>query len=143
MTLGLVLGGVTAIPLQTELDVAARVLKVSDLAPAQAGSSFVKWLLTVGEAVPHTNAKFPLMAYGTDWLGFALVVLGMAFHGAVRHTLRHAWMFNVGIIASVLVIPWALVLGELRGIPMGWRLVDRAFGVVGFIPLCGRVAFVA
>ena len=37
--------------------------------------------------------------------------------------------------ACVGVIPLALLAGEIRGIPFGWRLIDCAFGVVGIVPL--------
>ena len=39
------------------------------------------------------------------------------------------------MIACVLVVPFALIMGSLRGIPLGWRLVDCCFGILGFIPL--------
>jgi hypothetical protein len=38
------------------------------------------------------------------------------------------------MITCVLVIPWALLFGELRDIPVSWRLIDSSFGVLGFIP---------
>ena len=44
-------------------------------------------------------------------------------------------MFDFGLIAWVLVIPYALVFGAVRGIPFWWRLVDCSFGVFGFVPL--------
>jgi hypothetical protein len=34
-----------------------------------------------------------------------------------------------------MVIPYALVFGGLRGIPLWWRLIDCSFGLFGFIPL--------
>jgi predicted MFS family arabinose efflux permease len=34
--------------------------------------------------------------------------------------------------ACVGVIPLALICGELRGIPFGWRLIDSSFGAIGF-----------
>jgi hypothetical protein len=34
-----------------------------------------------------------------------------------------------------LIIPYALIFGGLRGIPLWWRLVDCSFGVFGFIPV--------
>ena len=45
------------------------------------------------------------------------------------------------MIACVAVVPWALALGELRGIPLGWRMIDALFGVVGFFPMwqCARL----
>ena len=44
------------------------------------------------------------------------------------------------VMACALVPVWALVFGQLRGIPPWWRVIDAAFGVVGFVPvwLCHR-----
>ena len=46
------------------------------------------------------------------------------------------------MIASLMVIPWALVFGAIRGIPLWWRCVDSMFGVFAFVPawLCHRWA---
>jgi hypothetical protein len=134
LVLGLFFNGLAAIPLQTQVDAAVRVLKVNQLNPEQASSGFVKWLLIVRDALHYNNDTFPFVAYGTDWLGFALIVMAVAFFGCVQHPLRNAWLFRVGMIASVALIPWALILGEVRGVPLGWRLIDCAFGIVGFIP---------
>jgi hypothetical protein len=140
IALGLFVAGVTAIPLETELDFAARLLKASDLSPDQASSGFVKWVLLVREGVHATNATYPFIFYGTDWLAFAHIVLGIAFLRCVNHPLRNAWLFTLGMIACVMVAPWALIMGEVRGIPIGWRLIDCCFGVLGFVPcwLCVR-----
>jgi len=39
------------------------------------------------------------------------------------------------------VIPFALVAGAVRGIPLYWRLIDCGFGVIGCGPLlvCRRL----
>ena len=34
-----------------------------------------------------------------------------------------------------MVVPLALIAGEIRGIPLWWRLIDCGFGVGGFVPL--------
>jgi hypothetical protein len=34
-----------------------------------------------------------------------------------------------------MVIPFALVAGAVRGIPLWWRLIDCGFGVAGCVPL--------
>ncbi len=39
------------------------------------------------------------------------------------------------MIACAGVIPLALIAGAVRGIPLGWRLIDCSFGVLGSIPL--------
>jgi hypothetical protein len=142
LIIGLVISGVTALPLQTELDLMARWLGAENLAPEQATSGFVKWILIVRDALHVTNAKHPFLAYGTDWLAFAHIVIAIAFVGALRHPLRNSWLFTFGMIASVLIVPWALVTGEVRGIPIYWRLIDCSFAIGGFIPcwLCRRWA---
>lgn len=142
MIIGLVLSGVTALPLQTELEMLARWLGAENLTPEQAASGFVKWILLVRDALQTTNAKFPFLAYGTDWLAFAHLIIALAFVGPLRHPVRNAWLFTFGMIASVLIIPWALITGEVRDIPIYWRLIDCSFALGGFIPcwLCHRWA---
>ena len=54
---------------------------------------------------------------------------------AVFFAVRNRWLFDFGLIACVLVIPYALVFGAVRGIPFWWRLIDCSFGVFGFVPL--------
>jgi hypothetical protein len=46
------------------------------------------------------------------------------------------------MISCALIIPYALIFGGLRGIPLGWRFVDCSFGVFGFVPvlLCKKWA---
>jgi len=76
-----------------------------------------------------------VLAYGLDWLAFAHVVLGILFIGAVVDPAGNRWVITFGTIACVLVIPWALAFGHVRGIPVAWRLIDCAFGGVGLVPL--------
>ena len=131
---GLVIGGATALPLLHELDLAARFLHASDLSPTQANSGFVKWILIVRDALHDTYAKYPFIGYGTDWLAFGHFVIALVFVGVLRHPLRNAWLFTFGMIACVLVLPFALLAGEARGIPIYWRFIDCSFGIFGFIP---------
>ncbi len=131
---GLLLSGLTAIPLRSELDTAARLLNAKELSFSEAGSGFVKWILIIREGLHETYAKFPFIGYGTDWLAFGHIAIAIAFIGVLRHPLRNSWLFTFGMIASVLVVPWALIFGELRSIPICWRLIDCTFGILGFIP---------
>jgi len=132
LILGLVIAGVTALPLEKELDTAARLLVASDQAGASSG--FAKWIVIVRDALHDTYAKYPFMGYGTDWLAFGHIVIAIAFFGALKHPLRNCWLFTWGMIACVLVVPWALICGEVRGIPVWWRFIDCSFGVAGFVP---------
>lgn len=140
--IGLVVAGATAIPLEWELNLAAKTLGVAGYSSAQAPDGFARWILNVREAVRETNAGHPFMAYGTDWLAFGHFAIAIAFAGALRDPIRNRWLFAFGMIACVLVIPYALVFGAIRGIPVFWRLMDCSFGVFGFLPmwLCRRWA---
>jgi hypothetical protein len=142
---GLVLSGATAIPIETEVNWLAeftgarRLVEARDSAPAPA---WAEWLCRVQTGLRETNARFPFISYGGDWLAFGHFVIAIAFIGAWRDPVRNAWLFDFGLIACALVIPYALVFGGVRGIPLWWRLIDCAFGVLGAIPLwlCRRDA---
>jgi hypothetical protein len=132
----LVLSGATAIPLTAEVDWLVKFTNASGLSgPNLPPSGLALWLMKVQEALHQTEAASAFLFYGTDWLAFGHFVIALAFIGALRDPLRNAWLFTFGIIACVLVIPYALVFGALRGIPLWWRLIDCSFGVFGVIPL--------
>lgn len=132
---GLVISGVTAIPLKWELELMTRWFGLTGQTSATANSDLGRWLLTAHEALQDVGGKHPLLFYGTDWLAFGHFVIALAFVGALRDPVRNRWLFDFGLIACVLVIPFALVFGAVRGIPFWWRLIDCSFGVIGFIPL--------
>jgi hypothetical protein len=48
---------------------------------------------------------------------------------------RNRWVVTFGLIACATVVPFALLAGALRGIPLFWRLIDCAFGVGGVVLL--------
>ncbi|MEV0718226.1 hypothetical protein [Asanoa sp. NPDC050611] len=127
---GLVLSGLTAFPLETEVRLAVRLLD-GGVAP----DGLVHWLGRVHEGLGETNDRYPFIAYGTDWLAFAHLVIAVAFWGPLRDPVRNVWVVQFGVIACAGVVPLALVAGAVRGIPFGWRLIDISFGVVGVVPL--------
>lgn len=132
---GLVLSGLTAFPLQRELVLLNQLLGVPPIAPSGAEPALHTWLRRVMEAVVDTNLRYPFLAYGTDWLAFGHLVIAMAFLGPLRDPVRNKWIFTFGILACAGVIPLALIAGQVRGIPLYWRLIDMSFGVFGVIPL--------
>jgi hypothetical protein len=140
--IGLVLSGVTAIPLVTELDLLTKWLGIEAQTSATATSTLARWLLLTREALQDTAARHPMLFYGTDWLAFGHFVIAAAFIGALRDPVRNRWLFDFGLIACAMVIPFALSFGALRDIPFWWRLIDCSFGVFGAIPLwlCRRWA---
>ncbi len=124
----LALSGITAFPLEWELSLLAQW---TNNAP-----DFMKdWADNVYEAIHDTNAHYPFMAYGTDWLAFAHLVIAVAFIGPLRDPVKNIWVIQFGMIACILVFPLAFICGPIRGIPFYWQLIDCSFGVFGFIPL--------
>jgi hypothetical protein len=124
----LVLSGVTAFPLEMELKWLA---EHSSWLPYR----FEQWIRKIYFAVEETNLKYPQLAYGTDWLAFAHLVIAGFFIKVWLDPLRHIWVLQYGMIVCVAVIPLALICGEIRSVPFYWRLIDCSFGVFGFIPL--------
>ncbi|CAN5284586.1 hypothetical protein BH09ACT5_BH09ACT5_20880 [soil metagenome] len=127
----LVLSGLTAFPLETELRLGADILQATPLA----GTDLAEWIERVRDALIDTNDRYPFLAYGTDWLAFAHLVIAVAFIGPLRDPVRNIWVIQFGMIACVGIIPLALIAGAVRGIPLGWQLIDMSFGVIGIVPL--------
>ena len=103
---------VTAFPLETELRLASRLLDgwLGTVTP----DGVVLWVDRVHAGLRETNDRYPFIAYGTDWLAFAHLVIAVAFWGPLRDPVRNIWVVHFGVIAFV---PLALIAGPLRGIP--------------------------
>jgi hypothetical protein len=132
---GLVFSGITAFPLQTELGGLVSLLHTNGLRPVAESVHLLPWVERVHEGLVATNAQYPFLAYGTDWLAFAHLVIAVAFVGPYLDPVRNKWVVAFGLIACGAVIPLALIAGGVRGIPFGWRLIDCSFGLLGAIPL--------
>jgi hypothetical protein len=128
---GLILSGLTAFPLEQETAWLASFLETHSIFP----DALTDWVARVHAAILDTNLHYPFLAYGTDWLAFAHLVLAIAFLGPLRDPVRNKWVLDFGVIACIAVIPLALIAGPIRGIPPLWRAIDCSFGVFGAIPL--------
>jgi hypothetical protein len=133
--LGLLVSGVTAIPLVTELNWLVSAMGGEASRGTVASTDPGQWWVRIRAALEQTQAAHPQLFYGTDWLAFGHIVIAIAFIGALRDPVENRWLFDFGLIACALVIPWALIFGAVRGIPLWWRLMDCSFGVVGAVPL--------
>ena len=120
---GLVLSGVTAFPLQSELRWLVSFLHAGSLQPMAEATGLLTWIERIYVALSTTNAHYPFLAYGTDWLAFAHLVIAAAFIGPYIDPVRAG------------VIPLALIAGSMRSIPLPWRLIDCSFGILGSAPL--------
>jgi len=125
--ISLALSGITAIPAETELSLLVSYFP--------ANGSMGKWLERVFIGIRDTNNRYPFLAYGYDWLAFAHIVLVVLFIGPLKDPVKNKWVIEFGIIACLMIIPFAMIAGYFRGIPIGWRLIDCSFGVIGIVPL--------
>jgi hypothetical protein len=132
---GLVLSGITAFPLQTELNWLAALLHGDVPRPIAQTTHLLPWVDRVYQGLSVTNASYPFLAYGTDWLAFAHLVIAVAFVGPFIDPVRNKFVVTFGLVACAGVLPLALIAGHFRGIPLPWRLLDCSFGVLGSIPL--------
>ena len=132
---GLVLSGVTAFPLLGELRILTALLGVGDAPNPDGHTGLAFWILTVRHGLEQTYARYPWLAYGTDWLAFGHLVIAMFFVGPLVNPRTSRGTIYTGIVACFGVVPLALICGPIRGIPFYWRLVDCSFGVLGVLPL--------
>jgi hypothetical protein len=126
----LVVSGLTAFPIDWQLSLA------HEWVLAQGWDNAVSWWLErVYAGVHETYSRYPFIAYGTDWLAFAHLVIAVAFIGPWRDPVRNVWVVEFGMIACVAVLPLAFIAGPVRGIPLFWQLIDCSFGVLGLLLL--------
>ena len=125
---GLVISGVTAFPIETEL-------AFFDANNAALPEVLQNWIHQVYLAVKSTNDAYPYLSYGTDWLAFAHIVIAVAFIGPLKDPVRNIWVIQFGMISSIMVFPLAFIAGPIRGIPFYWQLIDCSFGVFAFLLL--------
>lgn len=74
-------------------------------------------------------------AIGAAGFAFAHLVTALALIGPLRDPVRNVRGIVFGLVACAGVPLLALVAGHVRGIPLGWRLIDCSFGLVCGVPL--------
>ena len=82
----LIMSGLTAFPIETEL---AWLANHSSFLP-----QFIQnWLDKIYESVRSTNEIYPQLSYGTDWLAFAHIVIAVAFIGPLLDPVKNVWIY--------------------------------------------------
>ena len=123
--ISLAISGLTAIPAREG------IAFLLDTVPTS-WTTVYAFLMYIREALFSCNS---VLFYGYDWLAFAHIVIAVLFYGVIKDPVRNIWVVEFGMIACMMVIPFAFVMGSVLGIPVWWRLIDSSFGVVGIIPL--------
>jgi hypothetical protein len=134
--LGLVLSGITALPIKWELSIlnrwfgegehVGRLLTDTDLA---------NFISHIHSGIIDTYARYPFFGYATDWLGFGHFVIAAFFILPFIDPIKYRAILRIGLAACAGVIAVALICGPIRGIPFFWRLIDCSFGIFGAVPL--------
>jgi hypothetical protein len=132
---GLILSGVTAFPLVFEMRLLASWLGITHHADYAQYDGLKFWIGQVWDGLEVTQGQFPFLAYGTDWLAFGHLMIALFFLGPWREPVANAWVLRTGLMACAAIIPLAMICGEIREIPMTWRLIDCSFGFFGALPL--------
>ena len=126
--IGLLLNGISALPLRAELNIL--------LSNPDALSDFLRdWWLYVNKGVHETSSKYNFMRYGFDWLGFAHLLIAIAFIGPLKDPVKNEWVIQWGMIASALSVVMALCWERVRDIPLWWSFIDAAIAIAAFIIL--------
>lgn len=126
--IGLLLNGISAIPLGTELNIL--------LSNEQTLPKFLSdWLTYVAKGVHDTTAHYGFMRYGFDWLAFAHLLIAIAFIGPLKDPIKNEWVVQWGMIASALSILMAFGWERMRSIPLWWSGVDASVAAIAFIIL--------
>lgn len=133
--IGLILSGVTAFPLLTEMRLLGSWLGITNAADYVQLSGLRHWIARVLHALEYNQSHFPFLAYGTDWLAFGHLGIAVFFIRPLFKPLESDWVLKCGLVCCAAVIPTALIAGHVRDIPFYWRLIDCSFGVIGAMPL--------
>jgi hypothetical protein len=132
---GLVLSGVTAFPLLWEIELLTELLGLGNASSPAGHDGLAGWILTVRFGLEEMYGRHPWIAYGTDWLAFAHLVVALFFIGPLIEPRSSRTNLLAGVAACVGVVPLALIAGEVRGIPLASRLIDCSFGLIGLVLL--------
>ena len=123
----LFISGLTAIPVEQELTYIINHFPFD--------GSLKGFFEEVLIGIQHTSGDYPFLFYGYDWLAFAHFVIAVAFIGPFKNPVRNIWVIEFGMIACMMVIPFAIIFSAYRQLPFWWSLIDCSFGVFGILPL--------
>lgn len=121
----LILSGITAFPIKTEIDFMYQNQKVFP-------NLLEQW---IGELYQLISDTPPLFFYGTDWLAFAHIIIALFFIPIYKNPTQYQLNLTIGMIACLAIFPLAFVCGAIRGIPFFHQLIDCSFGIIGFLVL--------
>lgn len=133
--LGLIFSGLTAFPLLTEIHLLSSMMGITDATNYPSYTGLVRWIAYVQLGLEETYARYPFFGYGTDWLAFGHFASAAFLIHPLRKPLESDWVIRTALWICAAVIPTAFIAGQIRGVPVSWRLIDSGFGFFGALPL--------
>ena len=121
----LVLSGITAFPVKTELAILTKYISAFPY-------KLQDWINILNESVRNTP---DIIFYGTDWLAFSHIIISLFFIPVFINPIKYKMNVIIGIISCLAVFPLAFICGAIRGIPFFHQLIDCSFGAGGMILL--------
>ena len=94
---GLVISGVTAFPLLSELRLLAHLLGIDDPANYAELTGLRHWIAYVLLGLESTYATYPFIGYGTDWLAFGHLALAWLIAGAWFKPVERSWVLRYSL----------------------------------------------
>lgn len=117
----LMLSGITAFPVQTEIDFMYAHLNDFPI-------EFHDW---INRLYYNIHSTPDVIFYGTDWLAFAHIIIALFFVPVLLDPKKYKANLYVGMAACLLVFPLAFICGPIRQIPFFHQLIDCSFGAIG------------
>jgi hypothetical protein len=132
---GLLLSGITAFPLESEMHRLVGALRGGSLREVAQSIHLLPWLERVEGALADTNGRYPFLAYGTDWLAFAHLVIAIVFLGPLLDPVRNKWVIQIRSDRLRHRDPTGTDRGTDPRHSIAWQLVDCSFGIFRSVPL--------
>src|SRR5438128_7562863 len=99
LIVGLILSGISALPLQWELSILDRWTGSGQTAPNFVPQRIDDFIAFVHAGIEKTYAQFPFFGYGTDWLGFGHFVIAAFFILPFIDPIKYRAILQVGLVA--------------------------------------------
>lgn len=119
----LVLSGITAFPIETEINF---LYEHQHIFP----DYMANWIAEIKMVIDSTP---PLVFYGTDWLAFAHIIIALFFIPVYIDPIKYEINLKIAMLACLMVFPLAFICGPIRGIPFFHQLIDCSFGIIGIL----------
>jgi hypothetical protein len=100
---GLLVSGIPAFSLLAEMKLLTKWFGVGDAVSPVAHAGLESWILTVKLGLEDTYARYPWIAYGTDWLAFGHIAIALLFVGPVIRPSESRLVLYAGVAACILV----------------------------------------